>query len=51
MMIGVGVVIKIIEIVMEVIVVIFFNKYLRVGLVVVFRVIRIIVVIFSKYLE
>ncbi len=46
---GVGVIVEIVEIIIEIIIMVVFNKYLEVGLIIVFKIIRVVVAVLIDF--
>jgi len=46
---GVGVIVEIVEIIIEIIIMVVFNKYLEVGLIIVFKIIRIVMAVLIDF--
>ncbi len=49
MITGVGVIIEIEEVIIEIIIMVVFNKYLEVGLIIVFKIIRVVVAVLIDF--
>ncbi len=49
MITGVGVIVEIEEVIIEVIIMVVFNRYLEVGLIIVFRIIRVVVAVLIDF--
>ena len=49
MITGVGVIVEIVEIIIEIIIIVVFNRYLEVGLIIVFRIIRVVVAVLIDF--
>ncbi len=49
MITGVGVIVEIEEVIIEVIIMVIFNRYLEVGLIIVFRIIRVVVAVLIDF--
>ena len=49
MITGVGVIVEIEEVIIEVIIIVVFNRYLEVGLIIVFKIIRVVVAVLIDF--
>ena len=49
MITGVGVIVEIVEIIIEIIIMVVFNRYLEVGLIIVFKIIRVVVAVLIDF--
>ncbi len=49
MITGVGVIVEIVEIIIEIIIIVVFNRYLEVGLIIIFKIIRVVVAVLIDF--
>ncbi len=49
MITGVGVIVEIIKIIIEIIIMVVFNRYLEVGLIIIFKIIRVVVAVLIDF--
>ncbi len=49
MITGVGVIVEIVEIIIEIIIMVVFNRYLEVGLIIIFKIIRVVVAVLIDF--
>ena len=49
MITGVGVIVEIVEIIIEIIIMVVFNRYLEVGLIIVFKIIKVVVTVLIDF--